>query len=166
MCSLQWTSHELTLHFAVLYIECIWVDAIKLEMTCHVIFEKNLSVKLWLIKISTYNKSKENRSKKFDHQTVTNILFQSHAILLITHKDYRPYSKSKLELESTSVEFCRLIKSLLVALPQLNLKLEYLKLVLSSKKKKGNTYNFFASLKFDFFLVQLKFAFIIRFSAD
>jgi len=46
------------------------------------------------------------------------------------YTDLRPYSKSKLELESNLAKFCRLVASLSVVLPQLNLtklKHKYLK---------------------------------------
>jgi len=52
-----------------------------------------------------------------------------------------------------------------IVLPYLNLtklKLEYLNLALHAKKNYINTDRFFASLQFDFFRVQLKFAFRIR----
>jgi len=63
------------------------------------------------------------------------------------------------------MKFYQLIASLFMILPKLNLsklKLEYLKLGFKCKKKKDkDSTKTFASLEFDFFRVQLKFAFRI-----
>jgi len=66
--------------------------------------------------------------------------------------------KANLSWSPTRAKFCQLIARLSVVLPQLNrtkLKLEYVK---SGFRRKKN-WNFFASLAFKFFRVQLKFAF-------
>jgi len=85
---------------------------------------------------------------------------------MLHYLDLRSYSKSKLELESNLSESYQLIASLFVVLLQLNLiklKLECLRSGFKCKNRKRKTYtNFFASLEFDFFRVQLKFAFRIR----
>jgi len=73
---------------------------------------------------------------------------------IVTIMHSRPYSKSKLELESNFSEFCQLIASLSVILPQLNLiklKLEYRSLAFSAKKDINIDEKIFASLEFDFF---------------
>jgi len=88
----------------------------------------------------------------FQHITITtNMSFQTNGRIL------------KANLSWSWAKFCQLIARLFVVLFQLiwqNSNLSAWNLALSVKKKNINTgENFFASLKFDFFRIQLKFGF-------
>jgi len=82
--------------------------------------------------------------------------------------EYRPYSKSKLELESNSSEFCRYLQGYMLFYLNLIWQNSHLSnLAFGAKKERyKHRRKIFTSLEFDFFRVQLKFVFRIQLSVS